>query len=85
MFNASLVLCGIIISAPKKEEESWIMSQRFVEDATNAFGRGVEVMKDMDRGSATVSRCRSVLNRLAKLLATTREFSRSPGIHVPAS
>ncbi|KAJ5654877.1 Zn(II)2Cys6 transcription factor [Penicillium lividum] len=68
VFNASLVLCGILIAIPKRADQSWVTPESFFEDTSEAFRRGVKVIKDLDRGSAMISRCYHVLNRFAELL-----------------
>ncbi len=68
VFNASLVLCGILIAVPKHADQSWMTPESFFEDTSEAFRRGVKVIKDLDRGSAMISRCYKVLNRFAELL-----------------
>ncbi len=68
VFNASLVLCGILIAVPKHADQSLMTPESFFEDTSKVFRRGVKVIKDLDRGSTMISRCYKVLNRFAELL-----------------
>lgn len=77
VFNATLVLCGILVVAPKQVGEAYMKSESFSEDTNEAFRRGVKVMKDLDRGSAVISRCCNVLDRFAEMLYLSRESCRS--------
>jgi hypothetical protein len=72
-FNASLVLCGILIVIPKNLGESWITPEKLSKETSAAFWRGIKVMKSLDRGSAMISRCLNVLDRFAELLDLSGE------------